>query len=105
MGGESGLHQVWCCKGSAGVKCCMQCQNIVLKSWMAADSISADSYCKSYLDVHTLSDCKLHTKATVLAIVDDLAAAKSVLRKGEMEKKRLTLGGRTRLTICCMTTA
>ena len=89
---EAALHANWLCKGATGIKCCAMCLNILSHHWLAADEVGPDSWFKLYNTVFDVRDCVLHTKASILAIVDGLRAAKGILGVGAFKAKEVAVG-------------
>ena len=83
LGDECALHSVWMNKGSGGTKCCIHCINITDKDWKCAPFVAGHHILKPYNQVCRLSDCMLHSRESVLDIIDKLVAAKHTLGKGE----------------------
>ena len=92
LGDESALHQIWMCKGSSGIRCCLECPFIAGRSWTAAAHIADGARLKRFHDVCTIQECERHSKQSVLAIIDGLGADKLVLGKGKFEEKQTVLG-------------
>lgn len=91
---ESALHGIWYNMGSSGVKCCVECWMIVNKHWEGAEYLTSEDELKPYNKVLDAKDLKLHTKASVTAIMHDLQAAKAErpFNQGEFHKKETRLG-------------
>ena len=83
---ESGLHQVWMCKGASGTKCCVECMYILNTNWVAADEVGEDDG-RVLTQVFDVRKLVRHNQHTSHAIVDDLARAKPFLRKGDFKAK------------------
>ncbi|CAK0866209.1 unnamed protein product, partial [Prorocentrum cordatum] len=89
LGDESGLHSMWMSKGSSGVKPCLHCANVVNKGWVGADFMEGSMF-KDYTQVRSLRECVPHTKETIVAMIDRLAADAGVVNKGTLaERERL----------------
>eukprot|EP00973_Karenia_brevis_P060658 8435728-Karenia_brevis.AAC.1 len=71
---ESALHGVWMCKGSGGVKCCIECAEIVDKNWTHVDCIAPGDRYTPYNKVCKLADCKQQTSSRISVIMSELAA-------------------------------
>ena len=89
---ESALHAIWLCKGSSGLKCCIECMNVVNRDWQHASFIEDADIYKAYNKVHSLDDCVPHTTETIQAVMDALAAAKLVLGQEAFNEKQTMLG-------------
>ena len=87
---ESGLHQVWMCKGASGTKCCVECMYIVNPNWVAADEVGEDDDLVLFTKVFDVRKLVRHTKHTIHAIVDNLASAKPVLNADDFKAKEQT---------------
>ena len=84
---ESGLHQVWMCKGASGTKCCVECMYILNANWVAADEIGEDDDLVLFTQVFDVRKLVRHNKHTIHAIVDDLARTKPFLRRDDFKAK------------------
>ena len=74
LGDESGLHGLWMCKGSGGVKCCIECSDVVDKNWAHADCIDAADRYKPFNTLYSLAECRQQPRERIFAIIDHLAA-------------------------------
>ena len=92
LGDESSLHQIWLCKGASGIKCCLECQNVVSPSWIAKHAIEDNHIAQPWDRLLSTSALRLHTIDSILAIVDSLAATQGALTKDEFEKRETRLG-------------
>ena len=90
LGDESALHAVWRCKGSGGVKCCMQCMNILNNNILLSQHLEGAVFLKEFTQVRSLEGCVKHTKATILSIVDRLQDASQEVDSGTLRKYMLT---------------
>ena len=92
---EGALHAFYACKGSAGLKPCLLCTNVYQAS-SVRDVVARDATGVSVS--HTCSDVsllKLHTSATVAAVLRALAhLAAQPKSKGKLEELETCLGWR-----------
>ena len=89
---ESALHQIWQCMGAPGVKCCVECMNILGRDCNIAQVANGGDILKPYNKVRSLDECVPHTAATIQTIVDKLAAAKPVSTKADFAKLQTQYG-------------
>ena len=90
LGDESALHAVWRCKGSGGVKCCLQCMNILNNNILLSQHLEGAVLLKEFTQVRSLEGCVKHSKATILSIVDRLQDASQEVERGRLQKYKLT---------------
>jgi hypothetical protein len=91
---ESALHQLWMHMGANGIKLCVQCLNVVKRDWFDEHELPLDHFFRSYSDPRTFTEdgVQLNTKATICAIVDELAAAHGTMNQTRWNAKQTTLG-------------
>ena len=90
---ESALHQIWLSKGSAGVKCCLMCKNVVGRVWMASELCSNKTYFQNYHDIERLDQCDLADKQFVMTILRELKLSRPpAMTKGKYEERQKILG-------------
>ena len=89
---EAALHAIFACKGSAGLKPCMLCQNVYqyknVRDVVEKDATGVSQY-------HTCSDVrklKLHTIGTIKAIVKRLRDAAATMTKTNLAELEVRLG-------------
>jgi len=89
---EAAIHATWLCKGATGIKCCVKCMYTVSPAWLAADEVGPGSRFKFYNKLFDEDDCELHTKDTIIAIVDDLQRCKPITAAGAFAAKERAVG-------------
>ena len=89
---EAALHAIFACKGSAGLKPCMLCQNVynwkTLRQVVEKDETGVAQY-------HTCSDWrkfKLQTLGTIKAIANRLTNAAAIMTKANLAELEVRLG-------------
>jgi hypothetical protein len=89
---EAALHSAYACKGSAGLKPCLLCQN-VFNARTARDIVDRDP--TGFAQSHTCVDASklvAHTPATITAIVNRLSAAADTLTLKDLAEVQTRLG-------------
>ena len=89
---EAALHEIWGCKGSGGVKNCVECINILNRNWVAADDVEEGDSLKLYTKVFDICECDLQTAQTIRIIIDGLAAARATMSNTDFEAKQTRVG-------------
>jgi hypothetical protein len=94
---ESALHQTWMHMGASGVKLCVQCMNIVPRDWAETCQLPADHFFRPYTDPRTFTEegVILHTRASIRAVVAELAVAHAAglsIHRGRWDEKCRGLG-------------
>ena len=89
---ESALHGLWYCKGSSGIKCCLQCMHIVNKNWDGAEYLLPEDNLKTWSQVVDARELTLHSKDSIMDIIHQLQIAKEVLGVGDFKAKETRLG-------------
>ena len=92
LGDESALHSLWQCKGSGGVRPCVQCFNIINKNALIAEALEPGSTAKDFTEVSSLGQCVLQTRARILHIVDELKDSRATMTKGKLKERETRLG-------------
>ena len=87
LGDEAALHAVWMCKGSSGLKICVECANIMDPAWCAKHKVPDDCFYKPYNKVFTVGSIVRQTHDSIYAIADELREAKPLLGKGKFKEK------------------
>lgn len=89
---EAALHAMYGCKGAAGLKPCLLCQNIF--NHQNARGISENDM-DGWVQTHACTDSSkivVHTPETIDAIVNRLAAAARVMNKSAFAELQTSLG-------------
>jgi hypothetical protein len=89
---ESGLHGIWYIKGSSGIKCCVECTNIVNKNWEGAEFLTPADRLKLWNKVVHVDKLHRPTYESIRAIIRELELAKPLLTNGEFNRKEIMLG-------------
>ena len=89
---ESGLHQVWLCKGASGIKPCVECMNVVCKTWHKENNVPDTHFLKPFNKLYRCSELVLHTKETIHVIVDDLQQQEPLITNDAFKAKETRVG-------------
>lgn len=87
---EAALHYIYCCKGSAGIKCCMNCSNIFNYGYRDRKFVEDDpTGTNRYHTTHEFNALVLHTSESIDVLWNTLKAAKDAAAPnfGELEKR------------------
>ena len=89
---EAALHYAYCCKGASGLKPCLLCANVfnhkIRNEIVRLDATGASQHHTT----HDFSKLKLHTPASISAILENLAASCGTLSKGAFAELETRLG-------------
>ena len=89
---EAALHLGYCCKGASGLKCCLLCANI-FNYKVRRDIVELDATgIAQHHTTHDASKLKLHTPASITAILRQLQNSHGTISKRAFEELETTLG-------------
>lgn len=87
---EAALKGIWSCKGSAGVKPCVCCKNVISKNSSVVDYLDASYFVT--VEHNVFSDFDLSKDSDVWESVDHLAAQLPLLRNAAFEELQKCIG-------------
>ena len=88
---EAALHAIMGCKGSGGLRCCLLCSNVFNTRYVDDKGMLAEHQAVT----HSCSDAsrlKLHTDASIFAVIATLRERQPILNAADFEKLSMQLG-------------